>query len=92
MISKGAVFDVAIVVWEQSDLIVLRSLFSSPRRPAMLGQMCNVICCTGSNSINSGILIMLSESLHLENSQSKLLSDAMVDVSLSMAQQRVGQY
>ena len=68
MISKGVVFEVAIVVAEQSDLIVPESTFSSPRRPTMLGQMCNVICCAGSNSITSGILIMSSESPHLENS------------------------
>ena len=48
MSANGAVFDVANMASEQSDLIVPESPFSSPRIPTMLGQMCNVICCTGS--------------------------------------------
>ena len=92
MIVKDAVFEVAIVASDQSNLIVPKSPFLSPRRPTMLGQMCNVICCTESNSTMSGILIMSLESPHLESSQSKLSSEAIVDVSLSMAQQCVGQY
>ena len=37
----------AIVVAEQFDLIVPESLFLSPRRPAMLWQMCNGFIVTG---------------------------------------------
>ena len=69
MSAKGAVFNVANVASEQSNLIVPESPFSSPRRATMSGHMCNMICCTGSSSTNSGILIMSSESPHLENTK-----------------------
>ena len=92
MSAKGAVFDAANVVFEQSDLNVPESPFLSPRIPTISGQMCNVICCTRSKCTYLGISIMSSDSPHLENSRSKLLSEAMVDVSRFTAQRRMGQY
>ena len=88
----GTVLEVTIVASNRPILIVPESPFLSPRRPTMSGQTCIETWWTKSNSISCGISIRSSVNPHLANSQSKLLLEAIVEVSLSMVQCLLGQY
>ena len=77
-------WEVARVVVDTFDLIVLESLFMCPRmQNNRLGR---------SNSISWWIFIWSSVNPHLAKSRLILLSDAIVETSITMAQHFTGQY
>ena len=70
---------------EQFDLMVPESPFSSQRRPLISGQRWRVIWCFKSNSTSGGITKTSSVNPHLANSRSTLLSESIVELSISIA-------